>query len=131
VAKSAPRMPGPWSPSSGRFPVFRPLKGEAMIQPEHVEQAMERFGDFLRLGAHEQSHLQHQERGARLWESVGLTPELREQFYDYAVHYLGGFVDAQTLLMGVLFGLMAADAAGELPSTGALTESDLDRLLGG
>lgn len=101
-----------------------------MISTEHVEAAFARFQTFLEVGtAQAQTQAQANERGARFWDAVGLTEEVRNVLYEYACQYLGyPFVDPQSLLFGALWALMAADEAGDLPSP-ELTDDDLARLL--
>ena len=103
-----------------------------MIDEKHVEAAFARFRDFLEVGAaHGTNQEAANERGAQMWQSVGLTEAVRLSIYDHATTYLGPFVCPESLLFGALFGLMAAAEAGELPTVERDWDADFARLLGG
>lgn len=87
-----------------------------MIDATNVRAAFARFKAALELStAQAQTHEERIEAGDAIWQSVGLTPELRVDFYERAEELMGaGFTDPDSLLFGALWALMAAAENGSL-----------------
>src|SRR4051794_34160453 len=107
-----------------------------MIDASHVAAAFARFTAALEVSAANNTTAEESDAStAALWESVGLTEEVRMDFYEQACNLLGvPFTEPDSLLFGALWGIMAAQESMEektsVPVLGELTDTDLMRLSG-